>query len=362
MRTLAKILYGALFVIVVPGLLMVWARAAGANVPMPVYGSPMLGGVFVVAGLGLMSTAIFELWSFGGGLPMNAFPPPRLVMRGTFRMLPHPIYTGFVLVCLGTSMATRSACGLWLVTPSTALACASLVFGYEHPDLQRRFGQTLRVLPPDDDCAPSTVERLRFIVLVLVPWLALYELTIHLPMRGTAFGLQWEARLPIFSWTTLIYQSTYVVVGIAPWFARTRSELRKLMISGWTAMAVTFPIYWLIPSSAPRRPLLEHNWIAKALMWERKAYPPTASFPSFHVLWAVIVARVYRRPRWLGASFVGAVAVSCVTTGMHYIADVLAALAIAPFFYEPRLAWRGLQHGAEWLANSWGSGGSVRFA
>src|SRR5215467_10166013 len=106
--TLKKILYGALFIGVLPGLLVGWAMAAHANVSMPLYGSPAAGWGFAALGLGLMFAGMFELWRFGGGLPMNAFPPARLVSRGTFRWLPHPIYTGFVSVCLGVSMAVGS--------------------------------------------------------------------------------------------------------------------------------------------------------------------------------------------------------------------------------------------------------------
>ena len=350
--TVGKILYGALFVVVVPCLLILWAITAGANVHLAVYGSPLLGVAFAAAGFGLMCVATVELWRFGGGMPMNAFPPPRLVTRGTFGLLPHPIYTGFVLLCLGVAMAARSSSGLWLVTPAVALACATLVLGYEHQDLQKRFGHSLRVLPPDDDIAPSTLERVRFLLLVVLPWLALYELTIRLPLHGTGFRLAFEDRLPIVSWTTLVYQGTYVLVAVSPWFARTRRDLRKLMISGWTATAVVFPFYWIVPSSAPRRPLLDHNWIAALLTVERNTYPPVAALPSFHVIWAVIVARVFR-PRWVGAILVAAVAASCIASGMHYVADVVLALAIAPALYEPLRGWAALRSAAERLANSW---------
>src|SRR5947207_7383034 len=128
-----KIAYGALFVILLPALLCVWGAAA--RVSMPIYGSVPLGIAFACAGFALMAAAMFELWRFGGGLPMNAFPPPTMVSRGTFQFLPHPIYTGFVAVCLGISMMLGSATGLWLITPTIALACVALVVGYEHPDL-----------------------------------------------------------------------------------------------------------------------------------------------------------------------------------------------------------------------------------
>ncbi|HEY6249791.1 MAG TPA: prolipoprotein diacylglyceryl transferase family protein [Candidatus Angelobacter sp.] len=350
--TYAKILYGALFMILLPGLLLLWARAAQSNIAMPVYGSATVGGFFALAGLVLMLAGMFELWRHGGGLPMNAFPPPALVSIGTFRWLPHPIYTGFVAICLGVSMTAKSASGLWLVTPTMVLGCTALVLGHEHLDLKRRFGQTLRILPADEDAAPTTLERIQVLLLVIVPWLALYEFTIKLPLPGISFGFPFEDHLPIYSWTTVIYESTYITVALAPWCARTRRDLRRFMISAWTAMAIVFPFYWFLPSSAPRRPLLDTNIVTHLLSTERSIFPPTATFPSFHVLWAVFVARLYR-PRWLGISYVAAIAVTCVTTGMHYIADVVAALALAPLLLEPQRAWEALRRGSEWLANSW---------
>jgi len=360
--TLWKILYGALFIVIVPVLLVLWAIVAQQNVPMPVYGSPLLGVSLAVAGLGLMCAAMFELWRFGGGLPMNAFPPPRLVARGSFLLLPHPIYTGFVTLCLGVSMGARSAPGLWLVTPTVALGCVCLVLGYEHQDLQHRFGRTLHILPPPEDTAPSPIERVRFLIFGVVPWVVLYELTVKLPLRGTSFGFSFEDRLPIWSWTTLIYESTYVTVALAPWCARTKRELRQLMISSWVATLIVFPFYWLVPSSAPRRPMMSHDLLTSLLSFERTTYPPVAAFPSFHVLWAAFVARLYR-PRWLGVSYVFAVAISCITTGMHYIADVLLALAIAPALSKPEKIWQVLRSSAQWLANSWREWrfGPVRF-
>ena len=350
--TYAKILYGMLFVIILPGLLVLWATAAQPNVAMPVYGTPAIGALFVTFGLLLMSAAMLELWRYGHGLPMNAFPPTALVAVRTFRWLPHPIYTGFVAICLGVSMAARSSSGLWLITPSLVLGSVALVTGYERLELKRRFGRTLRILPADEDTAPSTLERIQMLLLVVVPWLALYEFTIKLPLRGTVFGFAFEDHLPIYSWTALIYESSYITVALAPWCARTRRDLRRLMISGWAAMALVFPFYWFFPSSAPRRPLSSSNWITHLLNMERTTFPPTAAFPSFHVLWAVFVARLYR-PRWLGVSYVAAIAITCVTTGMHYIPDVIAALAIAPVLLEPQRAWAALRRGTEWLANSW---------
>lgn len=345
-----KIAYGALFVLIVPALLCAWAVAA--YVAMPVYGSLSVGIAFVGAGLVLMLAAMFELWHYGGGLPMNAFPPPAMVSLGTFRFLPHPIYTGFVALCLGISMMLRSASGLWLITPAVALGCVALVVGYEHPDLLARFGRTLPVLPEADDASPSTVERLRFVLHVLLPWLALYEFTIHLPLHGLYVGFNFEERIPVLPWTVPFYESTYVMVALASWLARTRNDLRQLTIAAWFAMLIVFPLYWFLPTSAPRRPLPASGWTADLLGLERTTYPPVAALPSFHVLWAILVARLFRR-RWLAWAYPLAVAASCITTGMHYVADVLAAFLVAPLILYPQTVWEIVRRTAERLANSW---------
>jgi len=349
---IGKILYGTLFVVVLPALLILWAVAAQSNVGLSAYGRTPLGYAIAVCGLSLMFAAMWQLWRQGGWLPMNAFPPAKLVSRGAFRWLPYPIYTGFVAMCLGVSMAAGSATGLWLVTPTMLLACTALVLGYERLDLKLRFGDRIHLLPADDSTPPSAPDRIRFFLAVIIPWLALYEFTIQMGVSGTAFRLGFEDRLPIYPWTVLIYQSAYFTVALAPWCARNRHDLRQLTISAWTATAVVFPFYWIVPSGAPRHPLVDHTWAAHLLDLERSAYPPTAALPSFHVLWAIFVGRLYR-PGWLGVTYAAAVAVSCITTGMHYIPDVIAALLIAPLLLHAPGAWRRLLGLSERIANSW---------
>ena len=348
----AKVLYGALFVVLVPALLVLWAAAAQPNISLPVNGSRVLGQAIAASGLVLMCAAMGDLWRLGGGLPMNAFPPPKLVVGGTFRWIPHPIYTGFVALCFGVAMAAGSAAGLWLVSPSVALGCAALVLGYERLDLRQRFRDTLHLLPPDEETPPTNAERLGFLIVVVAPWIALYEFTVRMSITGTAFGFAFEDHWPIYAWTTLIYESCYLAVALAPWGARTRRDLRQLMISAWVAMVVVYPIYWIVPSTVVQRHMGLTSWVARLLEFERTADPPTAALPSFHVLWAIFVGRLFR-PRWLGAVYAGAVAVSCVTTGMHYVADVIAALAIAPVLLQPQAVWWRMLRLTERIANSW---------
>ena len=90
---LGKLAYGALFVALLPP-----SRALGAGDgrrgPLPASAAPSLGGALLLAGI-LLWERPFALAARGGGLPMNAFPPPRLVCGGVYAVLAHPIYIGF---------------------------------------------------------------------------------------------------------------------------------------------------------------------------------------------------------------------------------------------------------------------------
>lgn len=187
-------------------------------------------------------------------------------------------------------------------------------------------------------------DRLRFLVLVLMPWVGLYELTAAAQDGGRSFESPVDAWFPLWPETMALYWSSYLTVPLAPWFARTSGQVRALMLRGWAATAAVFPFYWLVPSSAPRPPLEDGDWFARWLLWERDAYPAVAAFPSFHVIWAVIVAPLLR-PRWLGPSYAVLVSVSCLTTKQHYVADVAGGLLVGGVLVLDRATER-LRHAA----------------
>ena len=115
---LGKVLYGALFAGVLPALLLLWARATAGVVRIPAPRSVALGAALAGCGALLMVSGWYALHRHGGGLPMNAFPPPRHVARGAYAIVAHPIYVGFCAICFGVSLATGSSSGLWLVSPA----------------------------------------------------------------------------------------------------------------------------------------------------------------------------------------------------------------------------------------------------
>ena len=359
---LKKVVYGALFVVVLPALLVLWVRGTAGVVRMPVppwgWGLPLvIGGAFLMlAGMGALRV-------HGGGLPMNAFPPPKYVDRGVYRWLAHPIYVGFSAAVVGVAILARSASGLWLVAPVVGLASAALVLGYERHDLRSRFGEALPRprfgLASDLGSAPSAWERVACYVLVLIPWLALYEAiaTMGVPADAPSAFLPFEHRLPVIEWTELFYASAYPLTMLAPLVAGTSRDLRRFSVRVLLAMALVFPIYLALPLAAPPRPFSPHAPLGFLLAWERTLDTPAEAFPSFHVILSLIVAEVFasRMPRLkiLWRAWVGAVAISCVTTGMHAVVDVVAGFVVAALVMRAEAVWERLRTATEALANSW---------
>ena len=245
--TLGKLLYGALFTVALPVLLVVWAIETRGLVKLPAIHSVPWGIGTVAAGSLLVALGMASLWWVGGGLPMNAFPPPRYVSSGIYSLFSHPIYLGFALVCIGAAITAGSASGLWLVSTTVVLASAALVLGYELPDLQGRFGRACpeqRLLPLDDESPPSGMERLRCYLTVLLPWFLIYEVFVVLgvPPDAKIAYLPFESRLPVLPWTQIFYGSVYVMVLLVPVLARTRHDLRLFSSRALLAMVIVFPL------------------------------------------------------------------------------------------------------------------------
>jgi protein-S-isoprenylcysteine O-methyltransferase Ste14 len=211
-----KIAYATTFVVVAPALLWWWAHASADAVMVPALRLPLAGILVSMLGILLMTVGMLDLWRYGGGLPMNAFPPPNHVSRGIYALIPHPIYVGFTCSGLGWSLWAGSASGLWLVTPCTALALWALVQGYERKDLARRFGVMTPpwlALPPDERVPVGLGKRIAAALLVFSPWLLSYEAVHALGRPPDAFDLYLtgERTHAVWQWTEWIYASDYLV-------------------------------------------------------------------------------------------------------------------------------------------------------
>lgn len=81
----------------------------------------------------------------GNGLPISSLPPTRLVRSGPYRILRHPIYTGFTALMAGVGLVLGSVGTALVAVPAAAtLWFATWVKLYEEPGLIRRFGWAYR--------------------------------------------------------------------------------------------------------------------------------------------------------------------------------------------------------------------------
>jgi protein-S-isoprenylcysteine O-methyltransferase Ste14 len=355
-----KWLYGAIFVLFVPIALTAWAMATADTVRIPPIVSPTFGLMIATAGGFLLTMGMANLWVYGGGLPMNAYPPPRYVAQGIFLLLPHPIYTGFTMLCVGVSVTVGSASGLWLVSPIVALSCAALVLGYERHDLRERFGRaSMSLLPAAGPTSPSTSERLACYAFVLLPWVVLYKGVVALgtPPDAIAAWLAFERSLPVLEWSEIFYASAYFFIGLAPLLARTRDDLRTFSVRGLWAMTLAVPLLLAVPLTAPPRPFTPNTMLGHWLACERMLDGPATGFPSFRVIWTMLAAEVYARrwPRgaWWPLGWALLISGSCVTTGQNALVNVLAGFAIVGVVTRGAAFWEAIRSGAERIANSW---------
>jgi protein-S-isoprenylcysteine O-methyltransferase Ste14 len=146
--TICKVLYGTLFVVVLPLFLLLWASNLDKSIDLPVPKWKPVAIVGIVLGIFLVSKGMFDLWILGKGLPMNAFPPRKLATRGIYAWFSHPIYLGAALLSIGFSLWFGSGSGLYIISPVLVLALFSLVHGYERAALLRIYGDSVRQYRP----------------------------------------------------------------------------------------------------------------------------------------------------------------------------------------------------------------------
>lgn len=361
-QRLGALAYGALFVVVLPLLLAAWARHSQIVVRWPVPLPSWLGAALVGTGAALTIAGWFALWRHGGGLPMNAFPPPRHVRSGVYAWMPHPIYVGAVVATFGLGVVLDEPTVCWLVAPSLAAGCLALVLGHEGPALAARFpaphGDPWWSLPrADEPIRPR--HRIAVLVLVLAPWWLAYEacLAIGPPADAVSGWWSFEADWPVWPATYPVYASAYAIVASAPFWARHAHALRDFAEAGRCAIVLHTLAYLLLPVQVPPRAFVATDLLGNLLAFEaHREANGAAAFPSFHATWALLTAVLAARswPRWrlLAIGWALAVIASCATTGMHALLDLVAAGGVFLLVHGRRRVWSWLRWVAERVANS----------
>lgn len=358
-----KILYGGVFTVILPAGLILWASRAERGIMLPPFSSLPLGVVLSVLGLAVMASALRVLWQKGGGLPMSPYPPERFVSSGIYRIIAHPMYTGFSLLCFGVSFLTGSRAGLWLVSPAVVLFSMMFVAGHERERLIERFGEDLPRpflrLPAASKERPAVHDRVSVFLLVFLPWLMIYEAVRFIGPPPDALNgyLPFEKILPVWQWAEALYISVYPFVLLVPLVAGTSGDLRRFALRGLLSTGLVTLLFLTVPLVAPPRPFTTEGIFGAMLAFERQLDTPYCAFPSFHVIWAFLAASVYvrRQPRlgivWWGWAVL--VSLSCILTGMHAAVDVAGGILIVLLVSNLDHLWEFIRRATEAVANSW---------
>lgn len=361
-----KFLYATIFCLIIPGILLLTGHSLEPYINLkPVY-SPLAGGILSITGLVLIVSAMIALRVQGGGLPMNGFPPPRFVAGSVYKLVPHPIYTGFILMVVGISIAAGSSAGLYVISPLSALGCMAIIWGYEKHDLLRRFGKstpkTLFSLPPDNGDRTSFLERIRVAILVYGLWFVVYSFgsSSGVGQDAPSCRLFGEELQPVLEWAGYPYISIYPVAALFSLSLATNKALRCFAKTAIPVLILGLVFFFLIPLSGPPLPFEVTSWGGYLLQLDRTLDAShSIAFPSYHVLWGIIFLGVaiklkIRLPLLLLlGGWLLIMSWSCVATGMHGWLDLAGSLVVYLLAENLHRIWRGLLHFSSRLANSW---------
>lgn len=333
----ARLFYLTLFVVLLPMALIGWARGARANVRLPVIQSGLSGIVIAATGLLFWVAGILALRPKGGGLPMNALPPARLVTGGIYAVTAHPIYVGFTLMSVGIALACGSPAALWLVSPMLALAASALWWGYEGSDLRARLGPPSRGgwlgVPFASPDPPRLLERLGSLILTLTaPAFAAFML----------YGAGLAGR-PLYVLAESSYRSwaplALIVAGVLA--ARTCTGLRDLILSSWIGTLLLTLLVLLLPLGpfGGRLNLAPDGGLLAIL-----------AMTGLTALLG-IMSRLPDPARWALASIVGLFLLGrgALPSAESLLGGICFALANARWRF-----WRAVLHLCEIFANCWG--------
>ena len=348
-----KILYAVLFLLIIPAFLILWAGYTEHIVRFPVIDSPLSGWAVSIAGAILMLWGMFDLMKYGEGLPMNAFPPEKLVKKGIYRLLRHPIYWGFGMLLFGIFIIIRLASGLWLITPVTILGMISLVIGYEKPDLDKRFqGEKIKTclgIPDKNERLASLRDRLYSLFVVFSFFLIGNFLILYLEGEQAAlFGKPLKLH-PIFNNSPLFLFSYLFITGAAFLIERA-DQIREWLISLLIALSLSLYISLLWPAVGDQ--YFFHDFTSqKAIL----TFPvAVTSIPLFLILLSMKAYGQYFKK--LSILFYCVAIVLCVyqaANSRSSILNLIVGLIIFIFAANYFRIWIFLKNYSEKIANSW---------
>lgn len=338
-----KLLYAIVFLIIIPSILLLWAKYTEDLIIFPAMESTIAGYIFIIFGALLMVSAMYALKKYGKGLPMNAYPPPIYVSNGPYHLVRHPIYWGFGILLAGYFILTKSASGLWLVTPITILAMVALVMGYEAIDLKKRFPNepraTILDLPAKTKEQTGIRDRLVSLFWVAAPLFLANFIIAHLVGDWSAILGKQSVLLINIENQYLPLLSVLFIFAI-PFLIKTKNLLRTWVITSIIAVCIfTF--------TALLYPGLEILYL-----------PFQHHFVYFTPLFLIIlgIRSIFKQSNQLGVLFsIIAIVLMSIqlpfsrSAVLHVSSSIMIFLLADNYFN----IWIFLRTGAEKIANSW---------
>lgn len=358
-----KIIYGSVFCILLPILLILWGRATDSIIKLPVPNFPIVAIFLSFIGILLISGAMLNLWIKGKGLPMNAFPPQRYVSSGLYRFFHHPIYVGAVLMSFGLSMYFQSPSGFWLISPIFILLILAYVNGFENEIISKSFNdQTHRTFfdfPLKSNEKLSLKNKLLIFIWVFLPWFLIYEIFIFMgiPKDAISTNLSLDNHVPFLDFTVIFYILVYPVVAAIPFILKDNFSARNFIFDSIVGMCIIFYCYLVFPFIVDYEPIENINTFTQNIIIGRETDGQTAALPSFHVFWAMIFAKYFSlkfpKLKWFGWMISITIIISCLTTFNHTILDVISGILVFFLAHNRNLIYKKLLQFCERISNSW---------
>lgn len=360
---LGKIFYGSLFIFLLPIALFLWAKNTHHLITLSVPNCEVISLTILLFGFIFLLLGMFNLWSIGKGLPMNAYPPKFFVTRGAYAISSHPIYLGTILMSFGISSYFQSPSGFWLISPLFLLMIIAYVVGFENERIFIQFGSQISSpflsVPSSDELPISSKARLATYFTVFLPWLLIYEAFVYIgnPIDSIPTNIFLDDYIPVLPFSIIPYSSVYLLATLVPLVLTTNKQLRSFHFDIWWAMIIVFGFYLCFPMVVIQKAVSNNSLWERLIIIDRSMDSTSAALPSFHVVWAFISARylhfVYKRMAFLFYSIAVIISVSCLTTGNHSILDVIVGLFVFIIIYQKEKIWQGIKEAAEYVANSW---------
>ena len=326
--------HGLIFVLIVPVILILWAKFTSNVVTIHLPVNQLTGYVLFFMGAVLVCSGMWNLWRSDKSLPVNDFPSTQFFKSGINGNISLNICSGAVLISFGLSAITRSASGFWLVSPVFTLLMAIYVSVFKNGKAQSVFRnqvyKSFLSLPASSNIMPSLSERLSSYFLVFVPWLLIYKAFIFIgaPDDAISTNLPFEEHLPVWEFTTLFYSFAFLFSLLVPMVVRTRRQLKHFITDVWFTIVFVGIIYLVFPLVIEQREFVPHSFLGRLILYERSIDGESGALPSCHVIWAFLAAFYFRRSfagyKWVWYVLAILISISCITVGAHSIFDVIA--------------------------------------